>query len=430
MLALLIVGVCAYVVHRKWRTTRGARPVLGARREPRGAPVLGFGRRLPRDPGRRPRDSGPGEVHGSGLPELPVAQHATCRRSTRGCRERRSTTTTGDTSWRPPLTKLSGGHDLRDLQPRARDASPGTPSWRRRRWECGSRQGRLAAGLAAGFGAVFAGNLAGALDGWNYFLGNGFDYFHASRVIGSGDTINEFPFFTFFQADLHPHLLGFPYFVAAFAIGHRFLVREISPPQEPTPGALGLPEALERPAGSGVPLRPGRRNGDRGESLDPAGDRDPDPRHLRVSQDSRRSDSSSERGGLVARRRSGPPLCRLRSLSLLRGLLLAHAGSPGEPWDRPHDDELGTPRIPVRLGNPSGRRIRGSLAQRTRGRSRTAKERAGPGRGRSRFPDARSCRAHAGASGPGLSGLFSPRAKPGRAFEPTTTARPSTPLFF
>jgi YYY domain-containing protein len=98
-------------------------------------------------------------------------------------------------------------------------------------------QGRLAAGLAAGFGTVFAGNFAGALDGWNYFLGNGFDYFHASRIVGSGDTINEFPFFTFFQADLHPHLLGFPYFVAAFAIGHRFLVREISPPETPSPGA-------------------------------------------------------------------------------------------------------------------------------------------------------------------------------------------------
>ncbi|HTD52212.1 MAG TPA: DUF2298 domain-containing protein, partial [Thermoanaerobaculia bacterium] len=97
-------------------------------------------------------------------------------------------------------------------------------------------QGRLSAGIAAGFGAVFAGNLSGALDGWNYFFGKGLDYFHASRVIGSGDTINEFPFFTFFQADLHPHLLGFPYFIATFAIGHRFLVREAPPPGEAAPG--------------------------------------------------------------------------------------------------------------------------------------------------------------------------------------------------
>src|SRR5262249_20019110 len=92
--------------------------------------------------------------------------------------------------------------------------------------------GRLAAGIASGFGAVFAGNLAGALDGWNYFVygisrhaaGKDFNYFSASRVIAAGDTINEFPFFTFFQADLHPHLLAFPYFIAAFAVGHRFLV--------------------------------------------------------------------------------------------------------------------------------------------------------------------------------------------------------------
>jgi YYY domain-containing protein len=104
--------------------------------------------------------------------------------------------------------------------------------------------GRLAAGIAAGFGTVFAGNLAGALDGWKYLFfslpkGNwqDFNYFAASRVIGAGDTINEFPFFTFFQADLHPHLLGFPYFIAAFVMGHRFLVRELSPPAEPTPGA-------------------------------------------------------------------------------------------------------------------------------------------------------------------------------------------------
>src|SRR4029077_11800647 len=74
------------------------------------------------------------------------------------------------------------------------------------------------------------------LDGWNYFLGNGFDYFHASRVIGSGDTINEFPFFTFFQADLHPHLLGFPYFIVACGMGHGLLARDAPPTREAAPG--------------------------------------------------------------------------------------------------------------------------------------------------------------------------------------------------
>ncbi|HSS44329.1 MAG TPA: DUF2298 domain-containing protein, partial [Thermoanaerobaculia bacterium] len=96
--------------------------------------------------------------------------------------------------------------------------------------------GKLAAGIWAGVGTVFAGNLAGALDAWNAPLGKGFDYWHASRVIASGDTINEFPFFTFFQADLHPHLLAFPFFVAAFAVGHQFLVRDPPPPREADPG--------------------------------------------------------------------------------------------------------------------------------------------------------------------------------------------------
>jgi YYY domain-containing protein len=84
-------------------------------------------------------------------------------------------------------------------------------------------KGRLGVGLAAGGGAVFAGNLAGALDAWNAPFAADFDYWHASRVIGPEDfkTINEFPFFTFFHADLHPHLLAFPFFIAAFVVAHR-----------------------------------------------------------------------------------------------------------------------------------------------------------------------------------------------------------------
>lgn len=83
--------------------------------------------------------------------------------------------------------------------------------------------GRLAAGVWAGIGAVFAGNLTGALDAWHAPFSRDFDYWHASRVIGSGKTINEFPFFTFFHADLHPHLLAFPFFIAAFAVAHRYM---------------------------------------------------------------------------------------------------------------------------------------------------------------------------------------------------------------
>src|SRR5262249_23820230 len=34
----------------------------------------------------------------------------------------------------------------------------------------------------------------------------------------------------------HPHLLAFPYFIAAFTVGHRFLVREPSPAADAPPG--------------------------------------------------------------------------------------------------------------------------------------------------------------------------------------------------
>lgn len=86
-------------------------------------------------------------------------------------------------------------------------------------------RGRLGVGLAAGAGAVFAGNLTGAFDAWSAPFAADFDYWHASRVIGPENfkTINEFPFFTFFHADLHPHLLAYPFFIAAFVLGHRWV---------------------------------------------------------------------------------------------------------------------------------------------------------------------------------------------------------------
>ena len=81
--------------------------------------------------------------------------------------------------------------------------------------------GRHAAGLWSGIATVFGGNVVGAFDALRAPFGRGFDYWHASRVIAAGDTINEFPFFTFLQADLHPHLTAFPFFIAAFAIAQR-----------------------------------------------------------------------------------------------------------------------------------------------------------------------------------------------------------------
>jgi YYY domain-containing protein len=102
--------------------------------------------------------------------------------------------------------------------------------------------GRRAAGIWAGIGSVFAGNLSGALDAWYSPFTRDFDYWHASRVIASGNTINEFPFFTFFHADLHPHLTAFPFYIAAFVAAHRYL----QIPQEPMPSPWKLPDLLRK----------------------------------------------------------------------------------------------------------------------------------------------------------------------------------------
>ena len=98
-------------------------------------------------------------------------------------------------------------------------------------------RGRTLAGVWAGIGAVFAGNVTGALDAWHAPFIRDFDYWHASRVIASGNTINEFPFFTFFHADLHPHLLAFPFSIAVFAAAHRYI--EIPPAPKSSGAAAG-----------------------------------------------------------------------------------------------------------------------------------------------------------------------------------------------
>jgi YYY domain-containing protein len=93
--------------------------------------------------------------------------------------------------------------------------------------------GRARAGAWAGIGAVFAGNVTGALDAWRAPFTRDFDYWHASRVIAPPNTINEFPFFTFFHADLHPHLLAFPFSIAVFAAAHRYIEIPAAPEEEP-----------------------------------------------------------------------------------------------------------------------------------------------------------------------------------------------------
>ena len=102
--------------------------------------------------------------------------------------------------------------------------------------------GRRAAGIWAGIGTVFAGNLTGAMDAWYGGFAKEFDYWHASRVIASGNTINEFPFFTFFHADLHPHLTAFPFYIAAFVVAHRYL----QIPPEPLPSPWKMSDLLRK----------------------------------------------------------------------------------------------------------------------------------------------------------------------------------------
>ena len=82
-------------------------------------------------------------------------------------------------------------------------------------WVLGRRFGGGPAGgvLAAGFGL-----LAGTPDGFRQVLGGralwGLDYWASSRQVP--DTITEYPLFTLWLGDLHPHLLSIP--VAALAI--------------------------------------------------------------------------------------------------------------------------------------------------------------------------------------------------------------------
>jgi YYY domain-containing protein len=102
-------------------------------------------------------------------------------------------------------------------------------------------EGSRVAAVGSGFAVVLAGNVQGALDALRAPLDRGFDYWHASRVITKGDTINEFPFFTFFHADLHPHLLAFPFYLAAFVFIHRLFEQEPFRLREPkTPPARAI----------------------------------------------------------------------------------------------------------------------------------------------------------------------------------------------
>ena len=94
----------------------------------------------------------------------------------------------------------------------------------------GDRRGRIGARpVIAGLLSVVLALLMGNLDALSQFVGQlsasltglmapGFDYWASSRVIPQ--TINEFPFWTFLFADLHPHLIAMPFgiLVAGLAV--------------------------------------------------------------------------------------------------------------------------------------------------------------------------------------------------------------------
>jgi YYY domain-containing protein len=51
-------------------------------------------------------------------------------------------------------------------------------------------------------------------------------YWNASRIIVTGNAINEFPFFTFIYGDLHAHLMALPFTLAVIGFCVSFVVRE------------------------------------------------------------------------------------------------------------------------------------------------------------------------------------------------------------
>ncbi len=73
----------------------------------------------------------------------------------------------------------------------------------------------------------------GATGGWGAAIGfitsplqHSWDYFQASRIIAVSNTdkmINEFPAFSFFLSDLHPHVMGIPFVLLATAVSYNVI---------------------------------------------------------------------------------------------------------------------------------------------------------------------------------------------------------------
>jgi len=85
-------------------------------------------------------------------------------------------------------------------------------------WSLGRRAG---GGRWSGWLAVGVGLFAGTADGLRQLVAGrpvaGLDYWHSSRQVP--DTITEWPLFTLWHGDLHPHLLSIPLALAAVLLG-------------------------------------------------------------------------------------------------------------------------------------------------------------------------------------------------------------------
>src|SRR5690606_34759259 len=64
--------------------------------------------------------------------------------------------------------------------------------------------------LLGGALSAILGNLDGAQQVLEKGTWRGMDVWRSSRVVGRGDTINEFPFFSTIHGDLHPHFIVLP----------------------------------------------------------------------------------------------------------------------------------------------------------------------------------------------------------------------------
>jgi YYY domain-containing protein len=77
---------------------------------------------------------------------------------------------------------------------------------------------RLPFAMLSGAMAMIIGNLDGFLQFVEKKGFTQFDYWRSSRIVGHGDTINEFPYFTTIHGDLHPHFIVLPVTILLLAL--------------------------------------------------------------------------------------------------------------------------------------------------------------------------------------------------------------------